>query len=789
MTKLERPSDLNGMPEPGLSEAEVRARLVEHGPNRLPTAKRVTPVGRLLRQLKNPMVALLGLTAIISLVLGEGLDAVAILVIVGLNTIVGYVQEARADQALEALEAMTAPTAKVRRAGHRVEIDASDVVPGDLLLLGPGDVVAADAELVDASELRADEAVLTGESLPVAKGVSDPVRAGTNIVAGVGTARVQTTGAHTEMGRIAAHLGTGERPRTPLQERLESLTRRLVLLCLAVVAAVALLGVARGMPATEVVMLSLSLAVASVPEGLPIVVTMALALGVERMARRHVLVRRLAAVETLGAATVVCTDKTGTLTTGRMRVRTVRPAVGHSEADVLDAALRATDGDMEDAERSPPTETALLIAAHDAGRPVPPPVHDQRPFSSVTKWMWVLRADGRVDAKGAPDVLLPLVEGGAALLAVADELAEQGLRALAVASGPSVDGLVAVGVLGLADPPRETAKNALAEAHRAGIVTVMITGDHHKTAHAIAAELGLVPEGADPADHVHARATPDDKVNLVVQFRERGEVVAMTGDGVNDAPALHQAHVGIAMGRTGTEVTRQAADLILTDDDYAHIIEAIREGRGIDANIKKTLSYLLTGNAGELLLVVAAMAAGLPIPLLPLQLLWINVVTDGLPALALVTDPPPSDAMSHPPRSPDAPVLPNREIGRILTTAVIEGVVVLTVFVVALQDGDVDRARTLAFTTLVAAELFRAFTARHHDLPSWRHGMPANRWLWAVVAISLLSQIALLSIPFLQEAFDLAPLPIGEAVGAVALGLVPLFVVELVKEVRCWGRS
>ncbi len=773
-------------PHPGLSHEQARQLLEHHGPNRLPGAQRVTALGRLLGQLKNPMVALLGATAGVSLLLGEHLDAGAIVVIVVLNTLVGYYQEARADRALEALEAMTAPTARVRRDGHRVEIDAALVVPGDILVLGPGDVVAADATLLEATELSIDEAVLTGESMPVRKDADDPARAGTHVVAGAGAARVNATGAHTEMGRIAAHLGTDARPRTPLQERLERLTGKLVVLCLGVVAGVALLGWIRGLPAMELLLLSMSLAVASVPEGLPIVVTMALALGVERMAQRSVLVRRLAAVETLGAATVVCTDKTGTLTTGRMRVRVVHPAEGLDEHRVLESALRATDGDMEDAESAPPTEAALLLAAQEAGLRKPPRLHDEQPFSSTTKWMWVRRADGRVDAKGAPEVLFPRVAGGEALLPVAEQLADQGLRTIAVASGPSVDALVAIGVIGIADPPRHTARAALDDAHAAGIRPVMITGDHRRTARAIAEELGLVPDGADPDDHVFARATPEDKVELVKRFRAEGQVVAMSGDGVNDAPALHQAHVGIAMGRTGTEVTRQAADLILTDDDYAHIIEAIREGRGIDANIKKTLSYLLTGNAGELLLVVAAIVGGLPIPLLPLQLLWINVVTDGLPALALVTDPPPSDAMRHPPRDPNEAVLPTREAVRILAIALLEGAVVIGVFVQALHTGDVDRARTLAFTTLVAAELFRAFTARHHELPSWRRAMPVNRWLWAVISASLLSQVALLSFQPLRAAFDLAALPVSEAAIAVGLGLVPLVVVELAKEVQFW---
>ncbi len=737
-------------PHPGLSHEQARQLLEHHGPNRLPGAQRVTALGRLLGQLKNPMVALLGATAGVSLLLGEHLDAGAIVVIVVLNTLVGYYQEARADRALEALEAMTAPTARVRRDGHRVEIDAALVVPGDILVLGPGDVVAADATLLEATELSIDEAVLTGESMPVRKDADDPARAGTHVVAGAGAARVNATGAHTEMGRIAAHLGTDARPRTPLQERLERLTRKLVVLCLGVVAGVALLGWIRGLPAMELLLLSMSLAVASVPEGLPIVVTMALALGVERMAQRSVLVRRLAAVETLGAATVVCTDKTGTLTTGRMRVRVVHPAEGLDEHRVLESALRATDGDMEDAESAPPTEAALLLAAQEAGLRKPPRLHDEQPFSSTTKWMWVRRADGRVDAKGAPEVLFPRVAGGEALLPVAEQLADQGLRTIAVASGPSVDALVAIGVIGIADPPRHTARAALDDAHAAGIRPVMITGDHRRTARAIAEELGLVPDGADPDDHVFARATPEDKVELVKRFRAEGQVVAMSGD------------------------------------DYSHIIEAIREGRGIDANIKKTLSYLLTGNAGELLLVVAAIVGGLPIPLLPLQLLWINVVTDGLPALALVTDPPPSDAMRHPPRDPNEAVLPTREAVRILAIALLEGAVVIGVFVQALHTGDVDRARTLAFTTLVAAELFRAFTARHHELPSWRRAMPVNRWLWAVISASLLSQVALLSFQPLRAAFDLAALPVSEAAIAVGLGLVPLVVVELAKEVQFW---
>ena len=471
---------------------------------------------------------------------------------------------------------------------------------------------------------------------------------GTSIATGTGLAEVFATGMQTELGKIAHLLATTEETVTPLQQRLARVSQALLYICGGIVALVALAGWLRGWPVMQVFMAAVSLAVAAVPEGLPAVVTIALAVGVQRMAARHVLIRRLPAVETLGCATVICTDKTGTLTTGVMRVRELH---GADEATLIFAAAACVDAELGHDGKpgvGDPTEVAILIAADERG------THRAEiertnarvtvvPFDSVSKRMSIERADGQVYIKGAVESVLPLcVSGVDDASAVNAQMAGRGLRILAVAVAPAgaEPRATLLGLIGFADPPRPEAIAAVAAARAAGITTVMITGDHPVTARAIAKELGVLSDAESTDDRVHARATPEDKINIVRSWKERGAVVAMTGDGVNDAPALREAHIGIAMGPTGTEVTREASDMVLADDNFASIVAAIREGRGIFDNIRKTLVYLLSGNMAELTVMLVAALGGLPLPLLPLHLLWINVVTDGLLALALVVDPP-----------------------------------------------------------------------------------------------------------------------------------------------------
>ncbi|HEV8247712.1 MAG TPA: HAD-IC family P-type ATPase, partial [Polyangiaceae bacterium] len=662
-----------GGPEPalrGLLAEEASARLRRDGPNEIERSKGPSPLRLLLSQFASPLIALLAAACVVSAALGELLDAAVIAGIVVINGLVGFYQEYRAERALFALRSLTAPRARVLRDGTSALLPAREVVVGDLLLLEAGDVVAADARVLKAHDLATNEASLTGESMPAGKLATpaapeaplaerhDSVFAGTAVASGTGVAEVVCTGMRTELGKIATLLASAERSDTPLQQQLARVARVLIYACLGIVLLTALIGLARGRPGLELFMLAVSLAVAAVPEGLPTIVTIALSIGVQRMAARNVLVRKLPAVETLGSASVICTDKTGTLTTGVMAVRELW---GPDDERMLDAAAACCDAELADGGIGgvgDPTELAILAAASEHGilRAAierERPRVSERPFDAERKLMSVARADGTLYVKGAAEVVLARSDSpprGALEQAVL--LAGRGLRVLGVAvgRGESEQALEFVGLLAIADPPRPEAIAAVQQARAAGIKTVMITGDHPATAHAIARELGVLT-GAEPHDEtVHARATPEDKLNIVRKWKSRGAVVAMTGDGVNDAPALREAHIGVAMGKTGTEVTREASDMVLADDNYSSIIEAVREGRGIFDNIQKALVYLLAGNAGELVVMFFSALIGLPAPLLPLHLLWINLVTDGLPALALVTDRPDMDVLERPPR-------------------------------------------------------------------------------------------------------------------------------------------
>lgn len=788
----------------GLTEAAAATRLRELGPNEIRQAPSKSALVIFLSQFKSSVVLLLLAACVTSALLGEAVDAAAIAAIVFINGVVGFFQEYRAERAVLALRAMTAPRARVLRGGKQLVVPAAAVVPGDALLLEAGDVVAADARLVTAHSLSTNEAVLTGESLPVEKRTApatagaplaeqlDTVFMGTAIATGTGVARVLATGMSTELGKIAHLLDSTESSETPLQRRLAGVSRSLIVLCLGIVALTAVMGIWRSRPPLEVLLSAVTLAVAAVPEGLPAIVTLALAIGVQRMAARNVLIRRLPAVETLGCATVVCTDKTGTLTTGVMAVRELW---SRDEQRLLDAAAACCDADLDESGEQgvgDPTEVAILAAA--AARGIERArIERERPrlavapFDSERKRMSIWRSDRQLYVKGAVEVLLARCSGDTHEAQLQSErMASRGLRVLAVAVGGSEreQDLELLGLLGLADPPRAEAIAAVRQARRAGIRTVMITGDHPTTARTIAAELGIVHESASAEEHVHARATPAKKLEIVRDWIARGEVVAMTGDGVNDAPALREAHIGIAMGKGGTEVTREASDVILTDDNFASIVEAIREGRGIFDNIQKTLVYLLAGNAGELGVMFAAAAAGLPLPLLPIHLLWINLVTDGLPALALVMEPPQSTALSRPPRHPRAPLLGRSEWTYIGVTGLLEATTTLGVFVWALQHRDVVEARTLAFSTIVAAEVLRAFAARSRTQTLWQVGVFGNLRLLAVVALSLALQLVILQTPLTQRLFQLGPLSWSDQVLSLIAGLVPVTVLELCKLLR-----
>jgi Ca2+-transporting ATPase len=787
---------------PGLTSAEAAKRLEQYGRNELQREQATPPWRILAGQFASPVIWLLLVAAAISGALGEVVDAIAIATILVVNAFVGFFQEYRAERAVLALRAMTAPQARVLRDGHPTVIAAADVVPGDALLLEGGDIVAADALLVEAHRLTTNEAALTGESMPVEKRLEpagpdaplaeqhDRVFAGTSIATGTGIAEVVATGMAMQLGKIAHLLATTEETATPLQTRLARVSRTLMIACLGIVALVAIVGLARGQSLFEVFLAAVSLAVAAVPEGLPAVVTIALAVGVQRMAARHVLVRKLHAVETLGCATVICTDKTGTLTTGSMRVRELW---GPDHARLLDAAAASSDAELAPDRLGgvgDTTEIALLIEAAEHGidraeiERTRPRV-EVIPFDPATKQMAIRRADGFWYVKGAIEAVLPqCTRGRDGALEAAQQLAGRGLRVLALAAGPVPHELTLLGLVGIADPPRTEAIDAIAAARGAGIRTVMITGDHPLTARAIAMEMGIARTDEPIEELVHARATPEDKIRIVRAWKARGEIVAMTGDGVNDAPALREAHIGIAMGKGGTEVTREASDIVLADDNYASIIAGVREGRGIFDNIRKAVVYLLAGNAAELLVMLLAALAGMPLPLLPVQLLWINLVTDGLPALALVMDPTDEDAMRRPPRRPTEPLLGKPEWVTVGLTAAVQTAVTLGVYAWALAARDQIEARNLAFSVLVFGELFRAFAARSPTRVFWQVGALGNVLLLVVVLVSALMQLGIHHMPWTQSLFGIGEISLADCALSFMLGLIPVTVLELVKLAR-----
>jgi Ca2+-transporting ATPase len=859
----------------GLPAAEAARRLAADGPNELPRADAVSPLTVLVAQFRSVVVWILLGAVLVSAGLGETIDAVAILAIVVLNAVIGFLQEYRAERAVAALARLTAPRARVVRDGGSVVVPAAEVVRGDVLLLDAGDLVAADARVVDARLLRTGEAPLTGESVPVEKtddacpadtALADRrsmVFLGTSVASGSARAIVVATGGATELGRIAALLETASHDATPLQRKLDQVGRNLLWACLAIVVVVFGLGLARSVDLLELFMSAVSLAVAAIPEGLPAVVTVALALGVQRMARRKALVRRLPSVETLGSAQVICTDKTGTLTVGEMTVRKIVTADGifavtgegyGTEGSIFaDGAEQPADGDAvlerllvaaagcNDAELTcrdgragvvgDPTEGALLVVAAKGGvtrerLEADMPRVATLPFDADRKRMTVLRRCGsevRALAKGAPEVILerctrlrtargvePLDDTGRArMLEASAVLASDALRVLGLAeravdeagADPEQE-LVFLGLVGMQDPPRAEAQEAVARCRRAGVRTVMITGDHPDTARAIARELGILGPGDDAlvgrdldalddaslarrvaSVAVYARVTAEHKLRIVRAWKAGGAVVAMTGDGVNDAPALREASIGIAMGIAGTEVTKEAADLVIADDNFASIVDAVEEGRGIYDNIAKTLGYLLAGNAGELLVMLVAALLGWPLPLLPIQLLWINLVTDGLPALGLATDPIDAGVLDRPPRAPEVQLLNRRFLRRVAFTGALSATVSLVAFAAALGDG-IGAARNAAFSVLVFDELLRSFAARSDTRTVWEVGLLSNLRLVGIVVGSFALQLLILNTAPLQAAFGAEPVSVNQCAVWIALGAIPVTVLELAKIVR-----
>ncbi len=851
----------------GLSEGEAVARLRTHGPNELPTSGPPSAWSVFAAQLKNVLVLILLLAIGLSLALGHLVEAASIGAISLFSIFLGFFQELRAEKALDALRRMSAPHATVVRDGRARRVPARELVPGDLIRLEAGDLVPADARLVEAVDLQTDEAPLTGESVPVAKdahavaapeaGVGDRhgvVHQATAVTYGRATAVVIGTGALTEVGHIGTLLAGVEADKTPLEVELDRVGRALGRAAFVVVLLVVALGLLRGRPVVEMVIFGIALAVAVVPEALPAVVTISLAIGAQRMAKRNALVRRLPAVETLGSTTIICTDKTGTLTTGAMAVREVyaggrtfdpggagSPAGGTTPAapdPLLLAFLRAgavsTDAELADADgdgrrrvRGDPTEGALLLAAAGIGLEkadleAEAPRSGEIPFSSERKRMTTLHAGAAAPvaySKGALEVLLPdcvrwRTEGGEELLEphdreqileVARGMGERAMRVLAVAERGDAtiesaeQGMTFLGIAGLIDPPRPEAKEAVATCHRAGIRPIMITGDHPTTAAAIARELGFAGSGeavtgvalermddealaaALPTTSVFARVSPAHKLRIVSALKRGGHVVAMTGDGVNDAPALKRADIGIAMGISGTDVAKEAAVMTLTDDNFASIVAAVEEGRGIYDNVKKYLMYLLSSNTGEVLLMAAAMLFALPLPLSAVQLLYVNLLTDGLPALALAVDPHADDLMTRRPHRPGRSIFSRPVVALMLVGGLWSAVVNLSLFGWALSSGrSLAEAMTMTFVSLVMIQFFKAYSFRSERRSIFVRPFE-NRWLNRSVLGELALLVVLLYVPALRAPFGVYPLPVSDwiIVGVASLSIVP--VLELVK--------
>jgi P-type Ca2+ transporter type 2C len=800
---------LAGDPVLGLSAEEAAERLARYGPNR-PHPLRRPPYGRLaLRQLVDPLVVLLIAAAAVSASVGSGIEAMAIGAIVILNGVLGFSQELGAERAIRALSAGFTRLAVVVRDGREQEVPAEDVVPGDILVLREGERVAADARVLEERGLQVDESALTGESLPVDKhpeplAVETPlaerrsmVFAATGVTRGRGPALVTATGASTELGRIEQLASTAKPPATPLQQRLGRLAREMVAVGVLLTLALAGIMLLQGSELHEAFLLGVAVAVAAVPEGLVATVTAALALGARAMARQRAIVRRLDAIETLGEVTVVCTDKTGTLTENRIRVAGLRPATGVSETELLSAAVLASTAELAPGEEGTvlgdPVEGALLLAAMDrglsradllAGREH---VHEL-PFDSTRKRISVVYDEPggrRLFGKGAPETLVALAaQPDPELQLAAGAWATEGLRVLAVAErvvhpqAPLDESLESdlrlLGVVALHDPLRETAAQAVGEAQAAGVYVRMVTGDHPATARTIGHALGL------PEEAILARATPNDKLMLVEELQAGGDVVAVTGDGVNDAPALKRADVGIAMGRGGTEAAREAAAIVLTDDDFATIVDAIREGRRVGDNIRSFVAFLLSANLGEVFVFAVAVAAGLGAPLAVIQVLLVNLVTDGLPAFALARDPVSAETMRRGPRRA-AQLFDRRAWTDLAGIGLLVGAAALAAYGLGHGSGE-EIAQTMTFATVALSELVLVFSMRSSGQAAWR--LQRNSWLEASVAASAVLVVATVYVPGLQDAFRTAPLGPAEALPVIALAIAPAVAVEAAKALR-----
>jgi Ca2+-transporting ATPase len=872
---------LNVNIEKGLTSEEVQKRLETYGPNALKGAPPRSIISMFIAQLKETLVLILIVAALVSGALGEWADSIVILIIVVLNAVLGVVQENKAEQALNALKEMTKALVKVLRDGKVSQVEVDNLVPGDVILLDAGDSIPADGRLFESASLMVNEAALTGESVPVEKDLKiiegedvsigdrkNMVFRGTTITGGRGKAIVTGTGMNSELGKIAQMLQETPPDPTPLQRQLTDLGKILGIVAGVIVAITFAVGIWRGGEILEMFMTAVALAVAAIPEGLAAVVTIVLALGVTRMSHRNAIIRRLPAVETLGVANYICSDKTGTLTKNEMTViqvyhdgdfikltgtgyqpegefldqegKKITPLDNKSLEVMLLGGVLNSDARIEKTEKAytvigDPTEGALVVASGKAGLTKEEidakyPRLEEIPFDSGRKMMTTFhKINNEIISytKGAPDVLLArcntiLTKDGvkeltkelnAELLKVNSALASQGQRVLAIAlrkwsevpTKPTPEmaenELTFIGYFAILDPARDEVKGAVALSRSAGIKTVMITGDHQDTALAIAKELDIWREGDEVltgielekmddeelrkhvnSTTVYARVSPEHKLRIVDALKYHGHVVAMTGDGVNDAPALKRADIGSAMGITGTEVAKEASAMVLLDDNFATIVSAVEEGRTIYANIRKSIHYLLSCNTGEIVAIFTAILLGMGSPLTPIQILWMNLVTDGLPALALGMEPPEKNVMMRPPRSSKDTVFAGGVGIAILYQGLIIGLLSFAAYWFGLKWGQsIEEAHTMAFMTMAFSQLVQSFNARSFDQSLFKMGFGTNRYLVYAFLISGALQLVVVYVPFLREIFETAVLSAQELLAVIMLSIVPFFVVEIAK--------
>lgn len=863
----------NTDPENGLDNDEVKERRNVFGYNQLRGQKRKTVLQMFFSHMQDALIYVLLAAVAVTAFMGEYMDSVIILVVVFINAVLGVVQEFRAGNAIESLRKLTVAKAVVKRTGQTIEINSHDLVPGDIVVLDAGRFVPADIRLTASANLKVDESALTGESVPVEKNADDTLKdeyipigdrnnmvyMSTFVTYGRGIGVVVNTGNDTEVGKIADIIHQEDQVRTPLEIRLDELGKTLGKIAVGICAVMFIIAWIQGRELAEMFLTAVSLAVASIPEGLAAIVAIVLSIGVTKMAKQNAIIKKLPAVETLGSVNIVCSDKTGTLTQNKMTVTQYYTFTGghRSLSDVIqvsdderflaEAMILSSDATYENgAGTGDPTEIALLMMGDDMGidrgaLSVAQPRLDELSFDSVRKMMSTLhsREGGHIIyAKGALDNLIlrcthileegqiiPCTKTHRFLIAeAAEKMSEEALRTLAAAFKPvqpdiSKDkyesGLVLIGVVGMIDPPREEVKESVSIAKKAGISTVMITGDHKNTAFAIARELGIAEDisqtiaGAD-INHmdestfkenvlnyrVYARVSPEHKANIVKAIKEKGNIVSMTGDGVNDAPSLNAADIGVAMGITGTDVAKNASDMILADDNFSTIISAIEQGRNIYNNIKKSVIFLLASNVGEVITMLSAILLGMPVPLLATQLLWINLLTDTLPAVALGMDPGNADVMNDKPRKSDESFFAHGAGTRVVRGGILIGALTLSAFWLGYHlngfspyDMDIpdyvhDYSRTLAFMTIIACQLFYSLSFRHDTFSVFKVGIASNPYLLGAIIIGFALQVIVLYIPFMSEAFHLQPLDIRGWVLCMGLGLVPLLANELIKFIK-----